>query len=58
MIRDGIAHAAASDAHTHADVRATAEGIAWIRAKMGADAVTRLLEVNPRAILAGEHPDS
>lgn len=58
MVTSGIAHAAASDAHSPSDVRVAAEGIAWIRKKAGADAVTRLLDTNPRKILAGEHPDS
>lgn len=57
MVKDGIAHAAASDAHTLADVRAAAEGIEWIRKKIGERAVTRLLVENPRRIFAGEHPE-
>ena len=56
MIRDGVAHAAASDAHTPGDVRVAAEGIAWIRKKLGDAGVERLLDTNPRRILAGEHP--
>lgn len=56
MIRSGVAHAAASDAHTPNDARLAAEGIAWIRKKAGDEAVERLLDVNPRRILAGEHP--
>ena len=46
----------ASDAHTAEDVRLAAEGIAWIRKKVGERAVTELLDRAPRAILAGEHP--
>jgi protein-tyrosine phosphatase len=57
MLRQGIAHAAASDAHTPGDVRVAAEGIAWIRKRLGDEAVTRLLDRNPRRILAGEHPE-
>jgi protein-tyrosine phosphatase len=56
-VERGIAHAAASDAHTPDDVRVAAEGIAWIRKRLGDAAVTRLLDTGPRAILAGEHPD-
>jgi len=57
-LKEGIAVAAASDAHTPTDVRSAAEGIAWIRKKLGDGAVTRLLDTNPRQILAGEHPDA
>jgi protein-tyrosine phosphatase len=57
MLREGVAHAAASDAHTPEDVRLAAAGIAWIRKKLGDGAVTRLLDENPRRILAGHHPD-
>ena len=57
MVLDGIAHAAASDAHTPSDVRLAAEGIAWIRKKLGGAAVTRLCDEHPRLIAAGEHPD-
>jgi protein-tyrosine phosphatase len=56
MIKDGLAHAAASDAHTPNDIRVAAEGIAWIRKKVGDQAVKRLLDDNPRRILAGELP--
>jgi len=57
-LKEGIAVAAPSDAHTPTDVRSAAEGIAWIRKKLGDGAVTRLLDTNPRQILAGEHPDA
>lgn len=57
MLKDGLAHAVASDSHSPEDVRTAAEGIAWIRKKLGEAAVTRLLDDNPRKILAGRHPD-
>jgi protein-tyrosine phosphatase len=57
LVKAGIIHAAASDVHTPDDVRVAAEGIAWIKKKLGPDAVTRLLDENPRRILAGELPD-
>lgn len=57
MLEQGIAHAAASDSHSTADIRVAAEGIAWIRKKLGASAMRRLLDDNPRRILAGEYPD-
>ncbi len=57
FVEDGIAAAVASDAHTLEDVRAAAEGIAWIAKRLGAAAVTRLLDDGPRAALAGELPE-
>jgi protein-tyrosine phosphatase len=56
-LKAGLIHAVASDAHSPSDVRVAAEGIAWIRKKLGEDALTRLLDDNPRRILSGEHPD-
>jgi protein-tyrosine phosphatase len=58
LIEDGVAHAAASDAHTAEDVRLAAEGIAWIRKKVGEARLHELLDRAPRAILAGEHPEA
>jgi protein-tyrosine phosphatase len=57
LLEDGLAHAAASDVHTIADLARAADGIAWIRKRLGARAVTRLLDEHPRAILAGDLPD-
>jgi len=57
FVEEGIAHAAASDAHTREDVARAAEGIAWIKKRCGADAVTRLLDDGPRSILAAELPE-
>jgi len=57
FVAEGLAHAAASDAHSPNDVRVAAEGIAWIRKKLGARAIEQLLDVNPRRIVAGEHPE-
>jgi protein-tyrosine phosphatase len=56
-VEEGIAHAVASDSHTREDVARAAEAIAWIKKRVGPDAVTRLLDDGPRAILAGELPD-
>jgi len=58
LVLEGLAHAAASDVHSPTDVRAAAEGIAWIRKKKGEDALQRLLCDNPRRILAGEEPEA
>jgi protein-tyrosine phosphatase len=57
LVEEGIAHAVASDAHTPEDVGRAAEGIAWIKKRLGPAAVTRLLDDNPRSILAAELPD-
>lgn len=57
LLKEGLAHAAASDAHSPDDVRVAAEGIAWIKKKLGDRAVTRLLDENPRRLLAGESVD-
>jgi protein-tyrosine phosphatase len=56
-VEEGIAHAAASDAHSREDVARAAEAIAWIKKRLGPAAVTRLLDDGPRAILAGEIPE-
>lgn len=56
LLEEGVAHAVASDAHSTADVRAAAEGIAWIEKRLGKDAVRRLLDEHPRRIVAGELP--
>lgn len=58
LVLERIAHAAASDAHSPADVRGCQEGIAWIEKKLGTKAVTRLLDENPRRILSGELPEA
>lgn len=55
-LQQGRVHAAASDCHSVADLRSVAEGMAWIRKKLGDDALSRLCEEAPRAILAGHHP--
>lgn len=57
LLKHGIAHAATSDAHSPADVSVAAAGIRWIEDKLGHAALTRLLDDNPRRILAGEHPE-
>ena len=56
MLKNGTAHAVASDAHSPADVGVAAEGMAWIRKKLGESALHRLLDEAPRQILAGVHP--
>jgi protein-tyrosine phosphatase len=56
IVEEGLAHAAASDIHTPEDQRAIAGGMAWIRKQLGQPALDRLLDENPRRILAGELP--
>lgn len=56
MVLEGIAHAAASDAHCINDLKSAAEGIAWIHKKAGDEAAKRLLSTNPAMILEGKHP--
>jgi len=57
LVADGVAHACASDVHCADDARAAADGIAWIKKRLGDAAVTRLLDENPRRILQGELPE-
>lgn len=57
MLKKGIAHAVASDAHSPSDVQIAAEGMAWIRKKLGQSSLDRLLDVNPKQILLGELPE-
>lgn len=57
LVKERLVHAAASDVHGPTDVRAAAEGIAWIEKKLGRAAVVRLCDENPRRILAGELPE-
>jgi protein-tyrosine phosphatase len=54
LIERKLAHAVATDVHSPDDVRQAAEGLAWIRKKMGLAAVTRLCDENPRRILTGD----
>jgi len=56
-LEQGLAHAVASDIHSPADLRGAAEGVAWIKKRLGERALKQLLDENPRRILAGEHPD-
>lgn len=55
-LEEGLVHAVASDIHSPADLRGAAEGIAWIKKRLGERRLVTLLDVNPRRILAGEHP--
>ena len=55
-LENGLVHAVASDIHSPADLRGAAEGMAWIKKRLGERCLKTLLDDNPRRILAGEHP--
>jgi protein-tyrosine phosphatase len=57
LVLDGLVHAAASDAHTAEDQGSVAAGMAWIRKNRGDRFLDRLLDENPRRIVAGELPE-
>jgi protein-tyrosine phosphatase len=56
LVEEGIAHAAATDIHSPEDQRSIAAGMGWIRSRLGQATLDRLLDENPRRILAGELP--
>lgn len=56
LVEEGLAHAAATDIHSPDDQRAIAAGMSWIRKRLGPEVLRRLLDHNPRRILAGELP--
>lgn len=58
LVERGIAHAAASDAHHPDDLAGAADGLAWLRRRVGDAGMRRLLEAGPRRILAGELPET
>jgi protein-tyrosine phosphatase len=57
LVRENLAHAAASDVHDADDAKAAAAGIQWLKRKVGLAGMQRLLDENPRRILQGELPD-
>jgi protein-tyrosine phosphatase len=57
LVDEGLAHAAASDAHSLKDAAQAAAGLAWIKKRHGEARVQRLLADGPRAIVAGEIPE-
>ncbi len=58
LVLDGLATAAASDIHRPADQTSVAAGMAWIRKQLGTAALDRMLEENPRRLLAGDLPEA
>jgi protein-tyrosine phosphatase len=57
LLQDGTVHALCTDIHVADSLKATAQGVRWVRRKLGLQAVVRLLDENPRRALAGELPD-
>jgi protein-tyrosine phosphatase len=57
LVKDGLAHACASDVHSVEDAKDAGAGIRWLQKKLGDAAVRRLLQENPLRILQGELPD-
>jgi protein-tyrosine phosphatase len=57
LVRDELAHAAASDVHCVDDARSAAAGIGWLKKKIGVKRMQLLLDENPRRILQGDLPD-
>ena len=57
LLKQRLVHAVTSDIHSSGDVRAIAGGMRWIRKQLGEATLVKLLDDNPRAILAGELPD-
>ena len=56
LLEEGLAHAAATDIHSPDDQRPIAAGMAWIRKRLGPEALRGCWTSNPRHILAGELP--
>ena len=58
LLEAGLAHAVASDMHGLDDARAIAEGVTWVKKRLGEPALTQLLDENPRRILLGQFPEA
>lgn len=57
LLKEHLVHAVTSDIHGSGDVRSVAAGMRWIKKQLGQAALEKLLDENPRQILAGELPD-
>jgi protein-tyrosine phosphatase len=57
LVLEGLAHAAASDAHSAEDQGSIAAGMAWIRKQRGSAVLDQLLDENPRRLLSGDLPE-
>jgi protein-tyrosine phosphatase len=58
LVLEGLAPAAASDIHRPADQTSVAAGMAWIRKQLGPEGLERMLDENPRRMLAGDLPEA
>jgi protein-tyrosine phosphatase len=58
LLEDGLAHAVTSDMHGLDDAPAVAEGVTWIKKRLGERVLTQLLDENPRRILLGQFPEA
>lgn len=57
LLEQRLAHAVTTDVHSAADLQAAGVGMNLIRKRYGEAELIRLLDENPRRILAGELPD-
>ncbi|HXI57852.1 MAG TPA: CpsB/CapC family capsule biosynthesis tyrosine phosphatase [Polyangia bacterium] len=57
LVLDGLVHAVASDVHRPEDAVSVSAGMDWIRKQRGQAVLDRLLDENPRRMLAGELPE-
>lgn len=57
LVLEGLVHAAATDVHRPEDAATAGAGMAWIRKNRGQAVLDRLLDENPRRMLAGELPE-
>ena len=58
LVSQGWVHAAASDAHSSADLDLCRRGIEWLGARLGQPTLERLLRDNPRQIIEGQLPEA
>jgi protein-tyrosine phosphatase len=57
LLEERLVHAVTTDVHSAADLQAAGAGMNFIRKRYGEADLIRLLDENPRRILAGELPD-
>ena len=57
LVKAGLVHAVASDAHRAEDIPAVAAGLRWARASLDEQVLLRLLRGGPQRIIAGELPE-
>jgi protein-tyrosine phosphatase len=57
LVRAELVHALCTDLHGPTWVKATGKGIRWVQKKLGSAEAKKLLDENPRRVLAGAFPD-